>query len=149
MAYLTTTYPAKAALKSALEAWTWPSGAPDIRWGEPTEQEDVTYDLIAFGPTDVPDDAPLTLGATSYAERYTIRVLIQVMMWGDDEQATEARAWDHFNQLLTLVRSNRTLSGTVREAQTFTFQQTNPIVTPSMWQSQILVEISVLGVVFT
>ena len=148
MSYTTTVYPAKSALLSILQAWTWPEGAPDIRWGQPTELEDKTYDMVCLAPTNVPDDQPLVLGAHRWDERYTIRLLVDVVQWGDDEQATEQRAWQHFDQILSAVVQNRTLSGTVREAQTFSFQQTNPTAGPQQWRSQILVEIGVLGVVF-
>jgi hypothetical protein len=148
MAYATTVYPAKVALKALLAAHTFPSDAPTINWGAPTESEDVTYDAIYLGPTEVPEDQFTTLGHGRTDEDYRITVFVDVYKYGDDEQATEARAWELFNGTLTVLAANPTLSGTVSRMPGFRFRQVNPIPSADIWRSQIQIDIAVVGLVF-
>lgn len=149
MAYATTIYPAKAALKAALEAHTFPDTPPTITWGAPTEKEDVTYDMIYLGPVnDQPaEDQFLVLG-DRVNESYRLTVMVDVYRYGDDEQATELRAWQLHDGVLSVLAADRTISGTVTQLTGFRVRQSNPVPQPSQWRSQILIEIAVVGLVF-
>ncbi len=148
MAYVSTVYPAKSALKTLLEAHTFPDTAPTISWGSPTESEDITFDMIYLGPTAVPQNEYVTLGAGRIDETYRISVLADVYRYGDDEQATEQRAWQLLDGVMTVVDANKTLNGTVNRTTGFRFDQRNPIPNPQHWRSQILIEVAVVGIVF-
>lgn len=141
----TTVYPAKVNLKALLEAHTWPVEAPSITWGSPTETEDhPTLDLVYFGDTEIADDFRI-LGATRSDESYKLRVVIDVRRWGDDEQATEQRAWELHDQILTLLRANMTLSGAINRVTGYVVRQANPVPSPQQWRSLIAIEVSCVG----
>lgn len=149
MPYATTVYPAKVALKGLLEAHTFPDTAPTISWGQPTEPEDITYDMIYLGPTEVPENQYVTLGGARTDETYSIHVLVDVYRYGDDEQATEARAWELLNGVISVIATEKTLGGTVNRVTGFRFRQVNPVPSAQNWRSQILIEVAVVGLVFT
>jgi hypothetical protein len=146
--YTTTVYPAKVALKALLEAHTFPDAAPTISWGAPTEGEDVFYDMIFLGPTGEIEDEYTTLGGDRITEEFGLTVFVDVRMYGDDEQATELRAWQLHDGIMTVLHDNPTLSGTVSRIPRFRRQQVNPIPSPSMWRSQITIAAVIVGYVF-
>lgn len=133
-----TVYPAKVALKALLAGWTWPETTPDIAWGSPTENEDVTLDAIYFGGTEIEDTFRL-LGASRSDEEYDLLLVVDVRRYGDDEQATEKRAWDLHDEIVTLLRANMTLSGTIHRITGYRVRQSNPVPSPQQWRSQILI----------
>jgi hypothetical protein len=147
VAYATTVYPAKVAIKAALEAHVFPGSVPTISWGQPTEPEDVSYDAIYMGPTEVPEDQFLVLGATRLDERYRLSILVDVRQYGDDEQATEARAWELANAVMSVLTADLTVYGTVHRTEGYRFRQSNPVPTPTQWRSQILIEAQLVGLV--
>jgi hypothetical protein len=139
---------AKAALQALLIAHTWPTSAPVITWGGPTQAEDFPQggELIYFGDTEMQDESP-TLGQTRIDEEFSVRIIIDVQQWGDNEQATEQRAWDLYSEVVSVVNANRTLSGTVQRTTERTVRQTN-LPTPEQWLSRIVVEQGCVGMVF-
>lgn len=149
MAYATTIFPAKVALKAALEAHTFPGTAPTISWGGPTEGEDVTFDMLYLGPTNDPpaDEDFTTLGGGRVDESYRLSVFADVYRYGDDEQATEERAWQLHDGVLTVLCADHTIGGTVNRITGFRVRQVNPIPTPQHWRSQIQIEVAVVGLV--
>src|SRR5690349_6724925 len=151
MPYATTIYPAKAALKAALEAHTFPDTAPTITWGQPTENEDVTYDMIYLGPTNDPpaDDDFVSLGGGRVDEVYRLSVMVDVFRFGDGEQATEQRAWQLHDGVMTVLCADHTIGGTVNRISGFRVRQSNPVPTPQHWRSQIRIEVAVVGLVRT
>lgn len=151
MAYTTTVYPAKAALKGLLEAHTFPDTAPTISWGGPTESEDIAYDMVYFGPTNDPpaEDDFTTLGGGRVDESYRLSVAVDVYRFGDDEQATEQRAWQLHDGVMSVLLADKTIGGTVNRIESFRVRQVNPVPTPQHWRSQILIEVAVVGLVFT
>lgn len=151
MAYATTIYPAKAALKSLLEQHTFPDTAPTITWGAPTETEDITYDMIYLGPTnDQPaEDEFVSLGGGRVDETYRLSLIVDVYRFGDDEQATEQRAWQLHDGVLSVLCANPTIGGTVNRVNSFRVRQSNPVPSPQHWRSQILIEAAVVGLVRT
>ena len=151
MAYATTVYPAKVALKAALEAHTFAGGQPVISWGAPTESDDLSYEMIYFGPTnDPPADEQLnTLGAGKVDEVYTLKILAEVYQQGDDEQAVEQRAWQFHDGILTVLCADHTIDGTVNRITGFRARQVTTMAATKYWRSQILIEVAVVGLVFT
>lgn len=147
MAYATTVYPAKVALHALLNAWSWPEGAPTVLWGQPLEADDITFDAVYQGAPETLEDEYVTLGAGRLDENYDLVVVVDVRMYGNDEQATEARAWSHANQLVTLLNQNKTLSGTVNRVTGFRFQPVTAPSSPQQWRSQIVVRVAVVGYV--
>lgn len=148
MPYVTTVLPAKQALDTLLKAWSWPAGAPDILWGQPTEGEDVAFDAIYQGDPETPEDEYTTLGATRVDEVYSLIVVIDVRRYGDDERATEERAYAHLNEVMTLIDDNHTLSGTVNRIQGHSFSPVNAPAAPQTWRTQLLIRIHVVGLVY-
>ena len=140
-------YPAKVALKAILEAHTWTGGTPAIAWGSPTENEDVTLESIYFGGVEITDEFRV-LGAGRSDESYNLLVVIDVRRYGDDEQATEQRAWMLYDELITLLQANLDLNGAIHHLSGFRVRQANPVPSPSQWRSQILVEIACASYVF-
>lgn len=140
---------AKAALQALLEAWPWPAGRnPSVQWGGPTKIEEFpkTGELIYFGDTTIDDTAP-TLGETRRDEDYSLRVVIEVRRGGNNEQATETRAWELYSQVITLLDQNRTLSGTVNRMTDRTARQTN-LPLPTDWLCRIVIDQGVVGLVY-
>lgn len=147
MAYATTILPAKQALDSLLKAWSWTPPAPTILWGEPVSFNEKGFDVIYQGSPETPEDDYVVLGAGRLDETYDLLVVVDVHKWGDDEQATEARAWSHANQVVTLVDQNKTLSGTVNRVTGFRFAPVNGPSGPQQWRTQIVIRIAVVGYV--
>lgn len=145
-AYATTIYPAKLALHTMLDGHTWTAPAPTVTWGEPTENTDrrmsAVYQLVA----DV-DEIPYPgLGSVGNDEEYALRVVCDVRQWGDNEQATEERCWQLVNEVLTLVRGDYTLGGSVNPGiQGYDVTpQTDP-TTPKQWRARVMVTINIVG----
>lgn len=147
MAYATTIYPAKAALDELLRAHSWPGDPPDILWGAPTEMDDQTWDMIYQGSPTTIRDAYVGLGPR-IDETFELTVAIDVHRYGDDEQATEARAWELFDGLMSVLTANQTLLGTVNRLTGFRLEP--PAAQPSgpqQWRCQIIVRVQVVGIV--
>jgi hypothetical protein len=141
-----TVYPAKVNLKALLEGWGWPVSDPTVTWGSPTENEDVALDAIYFGGTEIADDFRV-LGAGRSDETYYLTVVVDVRRFGDDEQATEQRAWVLHDNVLTLLRANMTLTGAINRVTGYRVRQGNPVPSPSQWRSQILIEVGCVGLI--
>jgi hypothetical protein len=123
---------AKAALLALLQAHSFPVQNPVVQWGGPTEAEDFPKrgELIYFGETEISDEN-VTLGAVRYDETYNLRVVIEVRLPGDKEQAAEVRAWDtrspatvptvprSARAATTGRRSSRTVAGPARSPARF------------------------------
>lgn len=149
MPYSTSVYPAKVAIFEALKALAWTGTAPSVAWGAPTQPSDIGLDIVYLGPTTVPENTFTALGGGRSDEEYRISVWIDVRMWGDDEQATEAQAWTHYDDIATYLSDNPTLGGTVNRVTGITFGQVNPVDSPESWRSQIVLEVAVIGLVFS
>lgn len=143
---------AKTALLALMDAWTWQGGDPEVRWGGPTEGEDIPRDaeLVYFGFVTITDDT-YRLGAASWNENYNLQIVIDVLLDGDDEQSAELRCWELYGELLKILAANKTLSGAISyldgEEQR-TVRQTNQAV-PNGWLARIVVDQPVVAVVQT
>lgn len=145
--------PTKLALMSLMQAWAWPTSAPDVRWGGPTETEDYPRSgelVYFFDVRDLDDESP-TLGATRIDERYAVRLHVDVRMDGDDEQATETRGWQLYDSLRRLLFEHHNLIEAPGELtvmlQGRTVNQQN-IALPQAWLTRVIVDQSVLALVF-
>jgi hypothetical protein len=145
MPYATTIFPAKSALDTLLRAYTWTGASPTILWGPPTEEEDVTLDQVYQGTT-VVEEIPFPGLSARNDEVYTLPVVVDVRDYGDDEKATEQHAWNHVNDILTLLRASLNLSGTINRFTGFGVE-VGSVPSPDKWRTQIVVRVSVVGIV--
>jgi len=147
---------AKAALKALLEAWTFPPASegqlPVIRWGYPSEAEDRPPggELIVFGQTEINTTSP-QLGNVRQDEDYTLQVIIEVRRYGDDEQATEERAWDLYAEVSTLLaneqKSRQPFGSPLYRLGDRRIRQQNNVASQNQWMTQIIVDQGVTGLV--
>lgn len=150
---------AKAAIRVLIETNTWPGVAPAFRWGAPTEGEDVpkTGELVYFDGTEVAEDESV-MGATRIDESYSVRIVIEVRLEGDDEFAAEARSWDLYDSLRHALKQLpqgmlldqpgvmqvRLAAGGNRRVR-----QANAPSAPQQWISRIVVDQDCDGSVYT
>lgn len=146
MPYVTTIYPARVALDALLRGWSWPDPTPKVTWGQPSEAEDTTLDAVYQG-TPVIEDMDFPGLSLRVDEEYMLPVVVNVRKWGDDEQATEARAWGHFNQVMSLLRANENLSGTINRFTGFELEMGQQPASPKQWQTVIVVRVGVVGII--
>lgn len=146
MAYATTIFPARVALDAMLRAWAWPDPAPTVTWGSPTESEDQGLDLVYQGTPSI-DGVPFPGLSQRNDEEYTLPVVVSVRQWGDDEQATEGRAWGHVNQVFTLLHADLTLGGAVNRVTGFDLEVGQQPGGPKQWQTVIVVRVGVVGII--
>ncbi len=132
---------AKTTIKTLLTAHTWPVSTPDIRWGQPTEGEDwpAGGEVIYMGDTRPATDQFVVLGANRLDEAFVIPVVADVRQYGDDEEATEKRAWVLRDEIVAVLQANPTLGGTVNRLTGFTRTPGN-LPSPQQWRTQILIE---------
>src|SRR4051812_48774219 len=101
----------KTALKAILAArGAW--AAVDIRDSQPTEREDVKRDAFWFDPTEIPEDA-WSAGAKTRQVTFRLGFTIAVIREGDNERTTEDLVWTLVEDLLSAVKADPTLTGTV------------------------------------
>jgi hypothetical protein len=138
----TTVPAAKSNLKALLEAWPWPDSTPEVRWGQPgTDDYGTNLEFVYFGETTL-TRTKRGLQGSNHGETYPLRVVIDVRTYGDDEQATEERAWLMCDQVEALLESNRTFGGVASHWSDFTARQVN-VPAPESWRTQIVVDVSV------
>jgi hypothetical protein len=142
----TTVYPAQVALISLLNGWDWPGNTPTIQWGPPlpTEEENIGEDSIYFGGVEITDEFR-TLGASRIDEMYILRLAVDVRQYGDDEQATVARAWQLHDEILNLLRANMTLGGAISHITGYTVRQEPAIPSPQQWRAVIVIDVNCVG----
>ena len=139
-----TVYPAKVNLKALLEGWSWPVSSPTIMWGEPIKTDEITYESIYFGGTEVTDDFR-TLGATRSDESYNLLVVIDVRAEGDNEQVMEQRVWQLHDEVITLLRANLDLGGAIKYLTGYRVRQANPVPATEQLRSMVVIEIACVG----
>jgi hypothetical protein len=141
--------PVKTELKALLEAHTWPTSDPVIRWGGPTEGEDQNLESIYFGDVRDLDDANVSFDRR-VDETYSLRIQIDVIGEGDDEQAVEARAWQLTTEVRGVLYAHHNLISdpgvmTVR-LEDRRVNQTN-IAIPGAWIVRITVDQTVAAII--
>lgn len=107
-----------------------------ITRGGPTENEDITENMIFLGDTTFADDWHM-LGKQSRRVEFTLNFTIAVRTYGDDEAATEDQAWAFYDTVLTVLRADPKLGGTIRQFTRINGGQLNQPVAPSQWGAVI------------
>jgi hypothetical protein len=136
------TQPAKLALLALLEGLTWPgSNQPEIRYGQPTEGEDAPFagEMLFLGEsraTTVPQ-----FGARR-DESFVLRFVVDVRHEGDDEQTTEARAWELLAAAEEVLWDDGNIGGTVNLIARIETSQVN-VPEPQAWRTQIVADVTV------
>jgi hypothetical protein len=148
MAYVSTIYPAKVWMLAQLTSALAASGAR-VRWGAPTEGEDLSGALVYMGAPLSPRDEYLVLGADRTDETYELPVVVDVRKYGDNEQATEQLAWQLMGQVVTIVDTDPRFGGAVNRTPAFTFLADNQVSGPKQWRTVIEVRFQVVGLVYT
>ncbi len=113
-------------------------------WGGPTEAEDLAEEMIYLGRT-LGTEEWRTLGAGNRHESYLIAVHVVVLKYGDDEQATEERAFALLDEISAALAADKFLAagGTqllYTPAAIESWEQTNT-PTPDQWGAQIVAQI--------
>lgn len=115
----------------------------DQRWAPPTEETDVSDEMLWLGDTEIVDDNWAALGNGRRRETYRVAVTVWVRNWGDDPQTVEQRAWaiwaDVANALRTDIRAapSTLRSAGVRQFDQITATQTNGVAGPQQWGARI------------
>jgi hypothetical protein len=142
----------KTALLALLQAHAWPTSAPEVRWGGPTESEDYPRggELVYFADTREIAREYQAFGRR-LDETYTLRLHVDVKLDGDDEQAAELRAWELHDAVDEVLHANHNL---VQEPGELTVRledrggtQTN-IVLPQAWLARVIVDQAVSATVY-
>jgi hypothetical protein len=113
-------------------------------WGGPTESEDLKAEMIHLGKT-VGAGEWRTLGAGTRHESYTVALHVVVLQWGDDEQATETRAFALLDEVSAALTADKFLAagGTqllYTPAAIESWEHTN-VPMPKQWGAQIVAQI--------
>lgn len=134
-------YEAKAALKALLEAHIWPGTTPKVSWGDPGSPTDKALERIYQGDITVTGELR-KLGMRRVEETFDLVVVVDVFKYGNDEQATEARAWQLRDEVVGVLMANRNLGGTVDYIAGF---GPAPTATPPKaegWRTQIVLRVA-------
>lgn len=139
----TTAPAAKVAILAAIAARPALAGITP-RWGGPTENEDLAEEMVYLGRT-VGTGQWRTLGAGNRHESYLIAVHVIVLKYGDDEQATEERAFALLNEVSAALYADKFLANggpnlLYTPAAIESWEQTNT-PTPEQWGAQIVAQV--------
>ncbi len=126
---------AKAAILAALA--TRPAlDAVTRTWGGPTEIEDAAEEHIYLGQVKVVGEWR-TLGAGVRHESYTVALRVMVLRYGDDEQATEERAWDLLDEVSAALTADRFLGGLLYQPAALEEITQDNAPMPKQWAARI------------
>lgn len=139
----TTAPSAKAAILAAIAGRAALSTVQQT-WGSPTENEDMAEEMIFLGPVRGTGEWR-TLGAGNRHESYTVELRVVVLKYGDDEQATEERAFALLDEVSAALYADKFLAngGTnllYTPAAVESWEQTNTPMT-EQWGAQIIAQI--------
>lgn len=109
-------------------------------------------EMVYFAEVPEYDDSATTLGATRLDESFTVRIFIDVVHSGDDEQETDNRAWELHGEVRRLLWQNHNLIVnpgvmTVMLGDRTARQINVPL--PEQWLVRIVVDQEATGYVFT
>jgi hypothetical protein len=134
---------AKTAILAALAARV---ALADVTrtWGGPTENEDLTEEMIHLGRVRG-TGMWKTLGAGKRHESYTVELRVVVLKYGDDEQATEERAFALLDEVSAALNADKFLANGGSQllytpAAIESWEQMNT-PTPEQWGAQIVAQI--------
>lgn len=144
----------KQQIKTLLEAWTWPTFTPDVRWGGPTDMTDYAQggEMVYFDQVPEYESVADTLGASRLREDFTVRIFIDVVHSGDDEQETDNRAWELHGEVQRMLWQNHNLINGPTPMTVIlgdrTARQIN-VPLPEQWLVRIIVDQEATGYVLT
>jgi hypothetical protein len=134
--------PAKLALLDLLEGITWPGTVqPEVKYGQPTEGEDAPFggEMVFLGESRAASDQ---VGPQRRDETFNLRFVVDVEKEGDDEQTTEARAWELANAAEAAIWADHPnpLGGNLNRIPRIEMTQVN-VPKPQAWRTQIVVDV--------
>lgn len=98
---------AKGAILAILQGHV-PLADVACSWGGPVSEESIRDEMVFFGDLEQTEEY---IGPSSIDEDYDLTVIIQVRTPGDDEQATETRAWDIRREVRAALEADGSLGG--------------------------------------
>lgn len=123
----------KTALKAILVArGAWAS--VDVRDDPPTENEDVTSSMFWFEPTEIPEDA-WSAGGKMRQVTFRLGFSVEALLSGDDGRTAEDSVWTLVEDLMSALKVDPTLTGTVQTVGTVTGRMANG-AGPGLWQAR-------------
>lgn len=131
---------AKARIIALLQARPGLAGV-QVTWGSPTEDEDIRREMIYLGATEI-DGEWRTLGGQWRHESYSIALTVHVAQYGDNEQATEERAFALLDEVSGALASDSWLGGLLEGAPAALerITQTNT-PGPQQWAAQVSAQV--------
>jgi hypothetical protein len=131
----------KTALKAILAArGAW--AAVDIRDDPPSEKEDVMsraatpgrWDGFWFEPTEIPEDA-WSAGGKMRQVTFRLGFGVEELLQGDDGRTAEDYVWTLIEDLMSALKTDPTITGTVMSVGTVTGRMANGSA-PGLWQAR-------------
>jgi hypothetical protein len=101
--------------------------------GGPTEGEDVRFDMFWFNDTQIPEDGWAFIGGQQRRITFLLGFTIAVRKYGDDERGTRSRALDLFEDFMSAIKANPTLSSTVQQTGDVTGTFASMPIGPAEW----------------
>jgi hypothetical protein len=140
-----TIFGAKAALLELLTELTWPGNQPEVRYGQPTEDEDLPFggETVFLGESRALQEPP-GLRDRGLDESYVLRFVVDLRQEGDSEQAAEARAWTLAGAGISEVWNNPTFASQSHRVTRVESSQVNQPL-PGWWRTQIIVDVTVIA----
>src|SRR3954464_12270633 len=80
--------------------------------GGPTEGEDIRFDMFWFNDVQIPHDGWAFVGGQTRQISFNLGFTIAVRKYGDDEHATRQRGLDLFDDFMSAIKANPTLTST-------------------------------------
>ena len=136
---------AKVAFLELLEGVTWPAPTPEVRYGQPTEDEDQPFggETIFLGESSLLQEPP-GLRDRGLDESYTLRFVVDLRQEGDSEAEAEARAWELAAAGITACWNNPTFASERHRVTRVESSQVNQPL-PGWWRTQIIVDVRVVA----
>lgn len=113
----------------------------DRRWFAPTEEEDISDNMIWLGDTNIPSDDWSELGAQRRRMTFQIEMTAAVRRYGDDPQETEQAVWALFDEIVAAIRTDPTLGGAVQQFNAVPGKQQLFAAGPQQWEAMITAQV--------
>jgi hypothetical protein len=81
-----------------------------VKWSAPADGDQYTRDMVWLGDVDQ-TEVYRAIGQERKDEDYTLEVVVQAYLEGDDPRATEERAWELRAAVAAAIRADLTLGG--------------------------------------
>jgi hypothetical protein len=136
------TQPAKLALLALLEGIAWPGTVdPEVKYGQPTEGEDAPFagEMVFMADSRARAEP---VGPQRRDETIFLRFVVDVRHEGDDEQTTEARAWELAAAADAAIWADHPnpLGGVINRVTRIEMSAVN-VPEPQAWRTQIVCDV--------